>query len=185
MKEIFRYLTRRLALTAWVISAAMLVVGPGCTEFGSFKFTEDSNVQTIQGTSLPVSGPLGSLAFDFNLEQELEKRDVKAAKGVYLNSLTLEITEDAEPEGDTDNFNFLESIRFVASSGDGDNESVLAERENIPDEGIRTLNVPVTADTNLKPYIEEGLTLSTEGQGSPPEDDTSVKGIITLEVEVL
>lgn len=183
MKRVFRYLTRRLALTALVISAAMLVVGPGCTEFGSFKFTSESNVQTIQGTSLPVSGPLGNLAFDFNLEQELEKRDVKAAKAVRLNGLTLQITEDAEPEGDEDNFNFLDSIRFVASA-DGMEDAELAAQDNIPS-GVKTLNVPVTSDTNLKPYIEQGLTLSTEGEGSPPEDDTSVKGIITLEVEVL
>lgn len=176
-------LARQCAAVAVVTAVAALIIGPGCTEFGSFKFTSESNVQTIQGTSLPVSGPLGDLAFNFNLEQELEKRDVKAAKAVKLNSLTLQITEDAEPEGDEDNFNFLNSIRFLANA-DGMEEAELAAQDNIP-EGVKTLNVPVTSDTNLKPYIEQGLTLTTDGEGSPPEDDTSVKGIITLEVEIL
>ena len=185
MKRVFRYLTRRLALTALVISTAMLVVGPGCTEFGSFKFTHESETTTVPGTvAAPLLGPLSSLTFDFNLEQQLQKRDVKAAKGVYLNGLTLEISPKEESENDKDNFNFIEDIYFIANA-EGKERKQIARFEDIPDNDLRRLELQTNSGVNLKPYIEQGLTLETDGESAAPEDDTAVKGIITLEVEIL
>lgn len=38
---------------------------------------------------------------------------------------------------------------------------------------------------DLEPYIEEGVTLTTGGSGSFPEDDTSFIAVTTLRIDVL
>ncbi|MEM1347491.1 MAG: hypothetical protein AAGI01_02975, partial [Myxococcota bacterium] len=61
---------------------------------------------------------------------------------------------------------------------------LLAEIDPVPD-GRTTLSFDVDDTLDLKPYVEEGMRLSTQGEASVPEDDVTLKAVLTLRVRVL
>lgn len=153
---------------------------------GSFTFTEDSQEVVVEGSALggvlPESA-LSLITLNVNLDQELEKRDAKQAKAVYLTGLDLQVTDTEQPEGDTDNFNFLNSITVYVNA-EGQERQQLATREPVP-EGQQSVALEVDDSIDLKPYIEAGMQLETDASGSQPADDTSVKVVATIRVRVL
>jgi hypothetical protein len=169
------YLTQALAVS---LVGAALVLG-ACSGVGDFTFTEKSEPQTIQSS---IAGELANLAgFDFNinLERQLEKRNASGAKAVHLQDVELRVTDDSQGR----NLDFLESITFRANSENNDKVRV-AWRDPIPD-GNSSVMLTTDDNVNLKPYIEEGLTMETSATGNPPEEDTTIQAVLTLEVEVL
>jgi hypothetical protein len=174
---------RILCVVALLVAS---LASTGCGDIGSFTFTEDSQEIVVEGSSLGGVLPESALSvfqLNINLEQELEERDADGAKAVYLTDLELQITDTEEPEGDTDNFDFLNSITIDVAA-DGLDTRQLAVRDPVP-EGQRSVALDVDDDIDLKPYIEEGMSLQTDASGSQPPDDTSLKVVATLRVKVL
>ncbi|MFB6374289.1 MAG: hypothetical protein ABEN55_14510 [Bradymonadaceae bacterium] len=143
----------------------------------TFSFTEESDEQVVEGQSLPGPDLLQEpLSFNINLEKKLEKRDAKGAKRVELRDLKLKITDTEMQGDDTDNFNFLDSIEFRVASDSQPNKKI-AWLDSVP-KGKQTLSLNVDSSINLKPYIEDGMTLKTNAEGS-------LKGAATIWVKAL
>jgi hypothetical protein len=173
--------------TAFLVVAAALsmLVSAACSGVFSFTFTQESNKQTVEGGN-PVENLVNSFSpfnFEINLDRQLEKRDADGAKEVNLQNLRLVVTNTDEHEEGEPNFDFLDSITFYANSENQDRKK-LAWREQVP-EGKQKLSFEVDSSINLKPYIKDGMTLETEAEGNRPEQDTTIKGVMTLEVRAL
>ena len=164
----------------------------GCSDLGSFTVDQSTGEVFVEGSSSPVNdllppNVLPPLALDFDLQSELEERDADGAEGVYLNALTLRTTDTAVADADdTDNFDFLDRIEFyVESRREGTElERVLVGSVDPVPEGLETLDVDVDSNINLKPYAQEGMRITTSGNGSVPPDDVTIEGDIVIEVEV-
>ena len=170
----------RTPVVSLLMAAALLA---GCAGFGDFKFSEESGEQVIEGGTLAGSLlPFDPFTFDVNLEQELQKRDAGPAKAVNLTGLSLRVTDTEEPEGDSDDFGFMESITLYANA-DGEERQRIAWKDPVP--ANDQFSFETDPDVNLKPYIEKGMKLETEASGNRPDDDTSMKATITLRVKTL
>lgn len=178
--------TRPLALIA-LFTMSLLIASCGEGGLGSFTITETSQEVTVDGSALgglPVNNPFGeALQLNINLEQELQQRDATGATGVFLQDLDLEITNAAMPEGDNDNFNFLNSLEIHANA-DGLEKKLVAIIEDVP-EGKKKISLDTKSNVNLKPYVERGMKLQATAQGSTPDDDTSLRAVATIRIEVL
>lgn len=185
--------SRTLRFSALLALLVSVFFSTSCGEGGlaSFTFTETSQEVKVAGSGLGGSCPpaLGDLCFtealrlNINLDQELEARDAGPADGVFLDELDLEITDTEQPSGDTDNFDFLDSLTIYANA-DGLERTQVAIIESVPD-GRQTISLQTDDDVNLKPFIEAGMTLESEVEGRPPEDDTSLQAVTTIRVELL
>lgn len=180
------------SLHLFIVSCTLLTCA-GCSDFGSFTFTEESGEVVIQAQStglldvLPADNLLPPFTFDIDLQQRLEEQDATGAKGVYLEGLNLEITPTHEPGEDQDNFDFIKKVDvYIESSKE---ESTLkrikiAWLDDVPSDQ-KLVSFTVDDSIDLKPYVEEGLTLTTEGTGYFPEDDTSFIASTTLRIDIL
>lgn len=186
---LWRYNVSRVCRVAALVALITLAFGlGGCGGDGviTFTVTKDSDEQVVEGSNNPIDDfvPFDSpFSFNINLEQQLQKRDAKGAKRVELRGLKMLVTETKMPAGDTDNFDFLDSIEFYVDSENQERQR-LAWLTDVP-QGKQTLDLNVDDSINLKPYIEEGMSLKTSAEGTPPDDDTSIKGEVTIWVKAL
>ncbi|MFW6054034.1 MAG: hypothetical protein ACOC9J_04405 [Persicimonas sp.] len=173
----------RRPLILAVVCLASLLFGSGCGDLGSFTFTETSQEVTVQGSGLsqlPVDNPFGeALRLNIDLDQELEKQDAEGAEAVYLEGLDLRITEDSDGR----DFDFLDQLTFYANA-DGLDKRQVAIIEDVPS-GQSRISLDTDDSVNLKPYIEEGMRLEAEAEGSVPDDDTTLEAIAAIRVKVL
>ncbi|MFB6262778.1 MAG: hypothetical protein ABEL76_03985 [Bradymonadaceae bacterium] len=163
----------------------MLAASTACGEPG-FTFTAKSDEEVVPGSpgpGVPLDNFFPSIGFDINLERELDKRNAGPAKAVYLEGLDLKITGTKEPDGDTDNFDFLNSLK-ISANADGKDARQIGELDPVP-EGQSRVSLETDDSVNLKPYIEKGMTLEVDGEGRPPDDDTSFISIVRLRVKIL
>ena len=167
--------------------ALLVTLLAGCGDnLGSFTFDEESQEVVVEGSNVPVDLPGNALSvfkLNVNLEHELEKRDAKGAKAVYLEALALKITDTEVGSDDTDNFDFLDNVTIYVNA-DGQERKQLAILDPVP-EGQQRVSFDVDSSIDLKPYIQEGMNLETEATGNKPEDNVSFKAVTTIRVDVL
>ena len=163
----------------------------GCPDgIGAFSITEESAEAIVMGAATPIDLPINifpPLQLDIDLESELAAQNAGPASGVFLTGLQTVITESSQPEGDADDFDFVESVEVFIESRQEDSslrQRKIAEITSVPD-GQTTLDFMVEEDVDLKPYVEEGARLITKGSGEIPPDDTSLKAIVTLRITLL
>ncbi len=175
-----------------LIPLIMLLTSCG-GNLGSFTFTEESQEALVMGggngllEQLPTQNLLPPLSLDINLENELEQQDAGPAQAVYLDALSLDITPTSEPGDDTDNFDFIDSVDVFVESTQNNSSLMrqkIAELKDVPT-GQRTVDFTIIEGIDLKPYVEEGVRLTTEGSGEVPPDDTSLKAVVTIRVDLL
>ena len=135
-----------------------------------------------------MPGPLATLfplPLDLDLAAEIQKRDSGPIDSITIKSLSLSITDTARPSGDTDDWAFVEAIRvFVKSSKQG-SSLPRVEIANVATPGAVTkLEFEVT-DVNLKPYVDEGSVVESEGRGTLPPDDITYNGTAVFTVHPL
>jgi len=174
----------RFALSALVAGSALLVFS-GCSDLLSFTIEEESGERKIEGNR--AANMLGQIdleqnpfQFDIDLERELEQRDADGASGVFLENLEFTLDTESGSEG---NFDFLDSVTVVANA-EGRDEVEIGEANPVP-EGRKRFALDVDSTVDLKPFVERGLQLRTEVEGRPPEEDRTLKALITLRVEIL
>ena len=186
---------RRHPRTLTVLVASLLLgalaLTPGCDNIGSVTFTETSQEAVVDGgglgSALPVNDLLPPMRLNVNLEEELDQQDAGPAEAVYLEALSLQITDTARPEGDTDDFDFIDEVEVYVESRQDDSELErrrVATLSDVP-EGATTVDFQTDSDVDLKPYIEQGVLLVTEGSGEVPDDDTSFEAVVTMRAELL
>ena len=181
-------------LLALAIIASLSLLACGSAGIGSFDVTEESSEAVITGGGgsplgdlLPLNNLFPPMTLMISLEEELEEQNAEGAKAIFLQDLEMVITDTEQPEGDTDNFDFVDEVNvFVESTKSGTTleKKQIATLENVP-EGQTSVSFTTENDVNLKPYVEEGMKLTTAGSGEVPEDDTSLKAIVTLTIQVL
>ena len=172
--------------TCLLCLVVVLVLG-GCSGIVSFSVGYDVAEQRIEGS--PLGGLLGGvidIPLDVDLSAETAARDTGPAQHVYLTELALEITPTAEPAGDTDDFDFIDSIEiFVESARSGSTlpRVRVAHSDPVP-RGVRRLELAVD-DVDLVEYVREGARLTSSSSGRVPPDDVTLDGHLTLVIEVL
>lgn len=157
----------------------------GCS-IADFDITQSVPEQRVQGSPLP--GPLAALfplPLDLDLSSRIQERDSGPIDRITIASLSLTITDTARPGGDTDDWLFVESVRvFVKSSlQDSPLPRVEIAKVDAPAAGT-TLAFDVTG-VNLKPYVDEGSTVESEGSGMLPPDDVTYTGTAIFTVHPL
>lgn len=165
----------------------------GTGGLGSFTITEESQESVVEGRSggilgmLPLNNFFPPLQLDFDLQAELESRDAGPAKAIYLERLRIVTTPTEQPAGDTDNFDFVDEVTVFVESNRSNStlkKVQLAEIKMVP-QSATTMEFKVDSSVNLKPYVEEGIRLTTQGKGDQPPDNVSLKAILDLNIDLL
>ncbi|RDV38861.1 hypothetical protein DV096_08685 [Bradymonadaceae bacterium TMQ3] len=166
---------------------ALLLLGLTACGIVAFTFTEESDVIEIQGRGDSLLG-LGNLfptriPLSVNLQQELQAQDADGAQAVYLTDLTFALENDSEEP----NFDFIDEVTITiesARSGSDLPSVELARRAPAPEDTAR-FALEIAEGVNLKPYIEEGMRLSSDASGSAPSATARFRVIAEFRVEVL
>lgn len=174
------------ALASLVLSGCFLV---GDERILSFRVVRAIPEQRVEGSLL--GGLLGALVpvpidLAVDLEAETRAHDTGPAQHVYLTELRLSITETAESGGDTDDFDFLDSVEIYVESARSDSSlprQRIAHLDPVPD-GQRSIALEID-DVDLIEYVNEGARLTASATGRTPSDDVTFDGRIELVVEVL
>lgn len=183
---------RALTLLLLVLLTSLTACG-GTGGLGSFTITEESQESVVQGGGggilgmLPFNNFFPPLQLNIDLQSELDARDAGPAKAIYLDRLRVVTTPTEQPQGDADNFDFVDEITvFVEStkSNTALQKVQIAEIKMVP-AGATTMEFSVDRSVNLKPYVEEGIRLTTQGKGEQPPDNVSLKAILDLNIDLL
>ena len=147
----------------------MAIAGCGITDFD---VDQPVPAQTIQGSGIPA--PLAAifpLPLNLDLESKIKAKDTGPIDSVTLSSLTLHITSSG---GD---WSFVTSVDvFVASTKAGTALAKVKIASVSSPGAVQTLTFNVEHGVNLKPYIDEGSQVDSNGSGTQPTHDVSFDG---------
>ena len=169
-------------------SAALAIGSAACASVGDFDIDRTIAEQRVMGS--PIAGLLGSLfqvpiPLAVDIESEITARNTGPAETARLKALALEITTSAQSSGDSDDFDFLDSVDiFIESTHTGSHlpRARVARADNIA--ATPRIDFTVIRSVNVLPYAEEGARLTSEVEGRVPPDDVSFAGHFTLRVEL-
>lgn len=134
--------------------------------------------QVIAGSGLP--GPLGALfplPLNLDISQQIKAHDTGPIDSVTLSSLELTITATDAPAGDTDDWSFVDQVDVFVESTKSGTTLPKAKIATVSHPGaVQTMTFTVDESVNLKPYIDEGTKVDTQGSGTAPSDDVSYDG---------
>lgn len=132
--------------------------------------------ETVQGNALLAGTPQ---TVSFSSVQS--PTDTSVAGHLSLDSVVLSVTATAEPAGDMDCFDFVQSVSvYVEGVGEG---SVLPRIEVAHADApgcVRSMYLQPVGSVNLQPYVREGFRVVTEAAGAVPPDDVSLRGTVYL-----
>lgn len=167
------------------ILASLLLAG-GC---GIADFDLDQKVpeQVITGSGIPAPlAALFPLPLDLDLTQQIKAHDTGPIDSVTLSSLALTITATDKPQGDSDDWSFVDHVDvFVESTKSGTTLPKVKIATASSPGPVQTMTFTVDETVNLKPYIDEGSKVDTNGSGTVPSDDVSYDGASTFHVHPL
>jgi hypothetical protein len=157
--------------------AAVIATSAGC---GITDFDVEQPVprQTIQGSGIPA--PLAAifpLPLTLDLESKIKAKDTGPIDSVTLSSLTLQITSSGA------DWSFVTSIDvFVESTRSGTALPKVKIASVSSPGAVQTLSFNVEKSVNLKPYIDEGSQVDSNGSGTQPTRDVTFdgKGVFTV-----
>lgn len=156
----------------------------GCTGFGDFAVSVPLPEIRIPGQSVPtlVDQPL-----DVAIDEDLGARGTGPAHAAHLIALTFAITRTAEPDGDSDDFGFVDHTAiFIESNRVGS----MLERTQVAEHGpgsadMRTIDFETDPSIDLVPYLSEGARFTSNTTGRYPPDDVTFKGTAVLSLDTL
>jgi hypothetical protein len=159
-----------------IVTAAFIF---GCSAIG-FDMPFDVPNVTVPGNptahamKLPFAGAAAPFAVDVDLTQAAKDNQIPGAiSTVTLSSLDFTVTSDGC-------FDFVEEVDLVIESakvGTTLPPTVIASATNPG--CVRVVSL-VPTDVNLKPYLEEGATISATGSGVPPATAVTFDGHVVL-----
>lgn len=167
----------------WMCGLASMV---GCG-IADFDIDQPVPEQQVQGSGIPAPlAALFPLPLSLDLAAEIAKQTTGPIDSVTLASLRLDITATSRPADDADDWAFVDDIRvFVKSSQTGSTlPRVEIAHVTAPGPVVR-LEFEIEGGVNLKPYVDQGSVVETEGRGSLPADDVSYDGVAVFTVHPL
>jgi hypothetical protein len=169
---------------AFVLCVAAAAAGCGIADFDVDQPVPE---QMIQGSGIP--GPLAALfplPLNLDLTQQIKAHDTGPIDSVTMSSLTLTITATDVPQGDTDDWSFVDQVDVYIESTKSGTTLPRAKIASISHPGaVQTMTFVVDHSVNLEPYINEGTKVDTQGSGTAPPDDVSYDGKSTFRVHPL
>lgn len=175
-------MTRPLRRTFSVTRIYLMLATLACS-VDNIKVTE-SGSSTIEGNSelavLPDLGfsSLQSIDISNNETFKSEGADVDDIDSAKLDSLTITITSPTSGQDLT----FIESVKFYASTPD--TTKVLIAQGGPFEAGLTEVGLDVE-DVELKQYAAaKTLQITTEVTGHAPENTTTIKATVVLDVDV-
>jgi hypothetical protein len=131
-------------------------------------------VSHAAGTVLSGS-PVDPFELDINLQEDEQANHVSIVSHVYLTSLELDITS-----GGGDCFDFVQSVSISVEStkpGTMLKPAIIATGSS---PGCVQQFVLTPTSVDLEPYIDEGASVTSAGQGVPPDHDETFDGRLVL-----
>lgn len=165
---------------------ALIVVLPvlicSCIEV-DVPIEKTSKVMTIEGDALLHRAGVktyGGIIKPYKVKRKLKSGELYTVK---LTDLYLEVTDDAMPEGDEDDLEFLLSATVYMRSRDETSELpdipvAWYERDEELDDQRPVLDFEVDFTTELQPYFVTGFELYSDAAMIVPEDDVSLQAHI-------
>lgn len=177
-------LSRRSFTVAAARFAALLALGgmATCASIDNFE-VDVSGKGTIAKGGL-IDELLSTLSLDefqsIDLTNELKNQGVTKEDVDSVRLLRFTLTIEG-PAGAT--FDFLESLTFYVET-QGAPKAVLARLPAVP-AGAKELTLEVEEGLELKPYVvAPSMRITSEVKGTRPDQDTTVRADLTLEVDV-
>ena len=155
----------------------------GCGGLDTFPIEVESQA-TIEGGTL-LEQWVGDLGFGGFLNMDISSHESLANQGVRpeqidsvrLTEMRLEILEPADQD-----FSFIESLEFFAEAPEVEMRKVAFGGPF--EDGIRAVSLERT-DLDLAPYATaEQMNITTEVTGRRPANQTTLKAVVRLEVDV-
>jgi hypothetical protein len=159
----------------WFVVCLSTTAGCGIADFD---VEQPVPAQTIQGSGIPA--PLAAifpLPLSLDISSQIKARETGPIDGVTLSSLTLHITSS------TGDWSFVSSIDVFVESTKSGTALPKVKIASVSSPGaVQTLSFNVEHGVNLKPYIEEGSQVDSNGAGTQPTQDVSFdgKGVFTV-----
>ncbi len=162
----------------------MLAAGCGIADFD---ITQPVPEQRVAGSGIP--GPIASLfpiPLNLDLSAEIQKQSTGPIGSVTLSSLSLAITATDQPQGDTDDWSFVDEVHvFVKSSAQSSSLPRVEIASVVAPGAVTTMTFHVEGDVDLKPYVDEGSVVESTASGTAPADDVSYDGKAVFTVHPL
>jgi hypothetical protein len=161
------------------LAALMLIAVAGCS-VADFDVTRAIPSETIVGTErLPAASPDTAQPLEVPLHQVVDSSSTGFVNSIYLSDLTLDITS-------TGDWSFVQSMDlYIASTMSGSTlPKVVVASASAPG-AVTKLNLVITSDVNLVPYVNEGAVLTATASGTLPSHDVTLDGQYTLHVHPL
>jgi hypothetical protein len=153
----------------------------------------DIDRQTVPGATPLTSCNFGNsnvfddaslirFSVDFRNEDELDQGDaISRLDSVVLRDVTLTVRD--VPSGDSDNFDFVDSLRLYADDpNDTQPEVLVAELSPVPN-GATTIVIPGTGVELVDLADANPLIVRGEVDGRPPCDSVTFDGVADFRVE--
>lgn len=143
--------------------------------------------QTIAGSNLPVGlGAFFQFPIHLNIQQDLDAMKTGTASSVKLTSIAVTITDAARPQGDSDDWSFVDSIDVYVESTKSGTTLERKKVATITSPGaVETMDFTIVPDVELLPYVQEGVEMTTDSSGTEPPDDVSFDGTASFTVDVI
>lgn len=154
---------------------ALVVAGCGVTDFD---ITQPVPQQTIQGSPLP--GPLAMLfpiPLSLDISQQIKQMDTGPIGSVTLKSLALTIHSSGA------DWSFVDEVDVFVSSTQQGTSLPKVEIAHVTSPGkVTTMSFVVDTKVDLKPYVDEGSQVDSQGMGTAPMTDVTYdgKGVFTV-----
>jgi hypothetical protein len=169
--------------TARFLGLAAMLSALTCGGLDTFS-VEQSGTASIAGAGI-AGALLPALSFaglsDMNISESSEFENQGVTKddidSVKIESVTLTIVE---PSGG--NFDFLDTIELYVEA-EGEDRRLIASGADFAD-GVSVIALDVE-DVELAPYaVRESMSITADGTGEAPVDDTKIKVDVVLLVDV-
>ena len=133
------------------------------------------------GALLPALSP--PLTINLKDEEELQGEGlIGEFESVILRHIDLRIVD--VPAGDSDNWNFLDSVRLFADDpNDAEPPVLVAELDPVP-QGVTEIRIPGTGVQLRRIASRDDFTVSGEVSGRVPCDEVHFRGEADFEVEL-
>jgi hypothetical protein len=143
-----------------------------------FDISQPVPEQHVQGSPLP--GPLASLfplPLSLDLSSKIKAQDTGPIGSVTLTSLSLTITATDRPQGDSDDWSFVTHVDVYVESTKQGTTLPKVKLASVDSPGaVQDMEFQIAPGIDVKPYVDEGSQVDSDGMGTAPSDDVSYAG---------
>lgn len=156
-----------------------LFAGAGCG-IADFNVNEPIPAQMIQGSGIPTPlAGLFQLPLNLDLQQQIAAMDTGPIDSITLQSLDLTITNGQD-------WSFVTGVVVSVSGAGSGSQLPTVQIASVNSPGaVQTMRFQVDPGVNLKPYVDQGSTVSSSGSGTAPSQEVDYDGSSVFHVHPL